>query len=93
MVMETDDFCRMCFVDSNDRFSFAIAIFLVVHRPQDSRHRGKPAQQLSKHIERCDWVNTNGVRPIHFPKKWKRCFRSPTTSYGLLIWLVEISLW
>ena len=31
VVMETDDFCRMCFVDSNDRFSFAIAIFLVVH--------------------------------------------------------------
>ena len=28
----TDDFCRMCFVDSDDRFSFAIAIFLVVHR-------------------------------------------------------------
>ena len=32
VVMETDDFCRMCFVDSSDRFSFAIAIFLVVHR-------------------------------------------------------------
>ena len=33
---------------------------------QDSRHCVKPAQQLSKHIERCDWVNTNGVRPINF---------------------------
>ena len=32
VVMETDDFCRMSFVDSNDRFSFAISIFLVVHR-------------------------------------------------------------
>ena len=32
VVMETDDFCLMCFVDSNNCFSFAIAIFLVVHR-------------------------------------------------------------
>ena len=66
VVMETDNFCRMCFVDSNDRFSFAIAIFLVVHRRRILVIVLSPAQQLSKHIERCDWVNTNGVRPIIF---------------------------
>ena len=39
VVMETDDFCHRsnsskidANADSNDRFSFAIAIFLVVHR-------------------------------------------------------------
>ena len=61
-----DDFCRMCFVDSNDRFSFAIAIFLVVHRRRILVIVLSPPNNSPKHIERCDWVNTNGVRPINF---------------------------
>ena len=47
--------------DSNDRFSFAIAIFLVVHRRRILVIVLSPPNN-SPNTERCDWVNTNGVR-------------------------------
>ena len=52
--------------DSNDRFSFAIAIFLVVHRRRILVIVLSPPNN-SPNTECCDWVNTNGVQPINFP--------------------------